>query len=397
MLVIDPMHNLFLGLAKHFFKRILIGEGILSGDKLSIVQKRIDAMRVPADIGRIPQKIESSFHGFTADQYKNWTVHYSIICLHGLISSDVLECWRHFVLVTRILCRTSLQLEDITVADALLLRYCLKTETLFGKETITPNMHMSCHLHECLLDYGPTNHFWLFAFERFNGILGQLPNNNRSIEVQMMKRFLSDTEIMRMSIPDQFRDDLQQLVSFQRHSVGTLGKDTAFQADCSKDSNDLLLPHNYSKCAFDSSEIRFLTEFFATIHSTNCTVNTTYTRYTVATIRGNIFGSYKSRSKNSSIVIAAYGGDFRPARINYFAKVSVSDNGVAHSHIVVSLSWFKQHIKKDICGKPVTVWEHDLFDFNGFSFVQSIKCKTVSLVDKLDDIYGNVLFVSPYE
>ena len=49
-------------------------------------------------------------------------------------------------------------------------------------------------------------------------------------------------------------------------------------------------------------------------------------------------------------IIAAYGGDFRPARINYFAKVSVSDNGVAHSHIVVSLSWFKQHIKKDICG-----------------------------------------------
>ena len=251
MLVIDPMHNLFLGLAKHFFKRILIGEGILSGDKLSIVQKRIDAMRVPADIGRIPQKIESSFHGFTADQYKNWTVHYSIFVYMVLYRQMYLNVGD-----------ISFWQPEFSVGQA----YNWKTSqwqmpSCFDIETITPNMHMSCHLRECLLDYGPTNHFWLFAFERFNGILGQLPNNNRSIEVQMMKRFLSDTEIMRMSIPDQFRDDLQQLVSFQRHSVGTLGKDTAFQADCLEDSNDLLLPHNYSKCAFDSSEIRYLMEF----------------------------------------------------------------------------------------------------------------------------------------
>jgi len=37
--------------------------------------------------------------------------------------------------------------------------------------------------------------FWLFSFERFNGVLGRLPNNNRSVEVQMMRRFLSDADI----------------------------------------------------------------------------------------------------------------------------------------------------------------------------------------------------------
>ena len=53
-------------------------------------------------------------------------------------------------------------------------------------------------------EYWPLNDFWVFAFECFNGILGQLLNNNKSIETQMMKRFLSDTEVLHMPIPNEF-------------------------------------------------------------------------------------------------------------------------------------------------------------------------------------------------
>ena len=83
------------------------------------------------------------------------------------------------------MCKPVLTRNDITIGDALLLKFCSRTEALFGKSVITPNMHMSCHLRECVEDYGPLNKFWLFAFERFNGILGKLPNNNRSIERQI--------------------------------------------------------------------------------------------------------------------------------------------------------------------------------------------------------------------
>ena len=31
--------------------------------------------------------------------------------------------------------------------------------------------------------------FWLFPFERYNGILEGQPTNNRSIELQLMRRF----------------------------------------------------------------------------------------------------------------------------------------------------------------------------------------------------------------
>ena len=158
MLVINPMHNLFLGVAKHFIKRILIGKEILREEDLNAIQQRIDAL-VPSDIGRIPNKIISSFYSLTADQYKNWVIHYSIICLHGMLPPDTLECWCHFVLACRILCQPELTQDDISIADALILKFCRRTERMFGKDIITPNMYMSCHLRDCILDYGPLNHF----------------------------------------------------------------------------------------------------------------------------------------------------------------------------------------------------------------------------------------------
>ena len=85
MLVIDPMHNLFFGLV---IKKLFRKNAILSENDLKVLQNRISKVMAPSDIGRIPYKIESSFKSFTADQYKNWVNHYSIMCLHGLLSTE---------------------------------------------------------------------------------------------------------------------------------------------------------------------------------------------------------------------------------------------------------------------------------------------------------------------
>ena len=57
-------------------------------------------------------------------------------------------------------------------ADALLVNFCTGIEKLYGKQFLTCNMHLHCHLHSVLLDYRPTFGFWLFSFERCNGQLG---------------------------------------------------------------------------------------------------------------------------------------------------------------------------------------------------------------------------------
>ena len=106
MLVVDPMHNLSSGIAKHFLGAIWLEKGILTADQFSIIQKRVERFKVPSDIGRIPYKIAS---GFTADQFKNWIVYFSLIAMRGILTDAHFECWRHFALRTMICFIPSLQ------------------------------------------------------------------------------------------------------------------------------------------------------------------------------------------------------------------------------------------------------------------------------------------------
>ena len=165
MVVIDPMHNLFLGSAKHVMKDLWLGNDILTKSNLLNMQRRVDEFHVPPDCGRIPRKLESNFSGFTANQYNNWVVLYSIPVMYGHVETIHLECWRHYVRACRILCKYDLSTHDIQLADTFLLRFCTKVEQLFGPSSITPNMHLHGHLKEDIYAFGPIHTFWLFALK----------------------------------------------------------------------------------------------------------------------------------------------------------------------------------------------------------------------------------------
>lgn len=53
MHTIDPMHNLYLGTAKHVFKT-WIEIGVLTSDKLECIDNKMKKVKVPTDVGRIP-------------------------------------------------------------------------------------------------------------------------------------------------------------------------------------------------------------------------------------------------------------------------------------------------------------------------------------------------------
>lgn len=91
--------------------------------KLSQSKAHMNNMHVPSDIGRIPREIETKFAGFTADQYKNWVILYSIPSMYSILEGEHLQCWRHFVLACRLLCKRILTESDIILADAFLIRF----------------------------------------------------------------------------------------------------------------------------------------------------------------------------------------------------------------------------------------------------------------------------------
>jgi hypothetical protein len=99
-----------------------------------------------------------------------------------LLPLEHLDCWRKFVLACRRLCSVFITVNNAKVADRLLIEFCKMFEQLYGQDFVMPNMHLHGHLYDCLLDFGPVYSFWLFSFERENGVTGLV-----SIENDMIK------------------------------------------------------------------------------------------------------------------------------------------------------------------------------------------------------------------
>lgn len=150
------MHNLFLGTSKHIMM-LWKDRSIITKDHFKIMQERIDQINVPLDIGRIPHKIESSMASLTADQWKNWTCIYSLYVLHDILPQEHLNCWWLFVQACILICHPILSNDIICKIDELLLSFCKAFESLYGDDSCTINIHLHCHVAECLQDYGPAH------------------------------------------------------------------------------------------------------------------------------------------------------------------------------------------------------------------------------------------------
>lgn len=138
MVIVDPMHNIFLGSAKYVMKRLWIEGEILTQAKLLQMQQFVNNIHVPPDVGRIPRKLETSFSGFTAAQFKNWLNLYSIPALFGQVDNVHYECWRHLVLASRLLCKPAITRSDMQRADLLLVQFCKKLNSCLDQKSLPP-------------------------------------------------------------------------------------------------------------------------------------------------------------------------------------------------------------------------------------------------------------------
>lgn len=266
---IDPMHNFFIGTAKHVFK-LWIKTNLMTKRNLNVLEERIHSMDVGTGIGRLPHRIASNYGGYTASQWKNWTLMYSMFWQEGLLLASHLRCWQTFVLACQYLSSPVISKIDIVKADMLFIKFGERFEHLYGKKAVTPNMHLHCHLKECIMDCGPVHAFWCFSFERFNGILGSMQVNGRSVEVQLMRKLLAGRFVWDATFPNKFQDTFLPFFSQERsNSVESLNVRNAialFNSACCLDVEDccwsdltlVSLPNSFKHFALDSDELRVL-------------------------------------------------------------------------------------------------------------------------------------------
>ncbi|KAL1931076.1 hypothetical protein VTP01DRAFT_10213 [Rhizomucor pusillus] len=141
--VIDPMHNLSLGTANRM-SELWMELGILTPQALTAMEKSTAGILIQPDMDSLSNgKIAIGFASMKAAEWKSW-------------SYDEVDDDHH-----------------------MLLEFCRNCESVYGEEIITSNMHLHCHLHQTLRDFGPTYAIWLFSYERYNGFLGNFNTNQQ--------------------------------------------------------------------------------------------------------------------------------------------------------------------------------------------------------------------------
>jgi hypothetical protein len=151
------MHCLFLGIAKWIVKRIWVDERVLTPDHLKNIQKKMNLIQVLADLGRIPRKIDcgEGFSNFTADQWRTFFTIYATTSLWEYLPVIDRTILTHFVRVCLILVGRILELDSIREANDRLIKIVNLIEEHYGRDKITPNLHLSLHLREYSYDFGP--------------------------------------------------------------------------------------------------------------------------------------------------------------------------------------------------------------------------------------------------
>ena len=274
---IDPMHNLFLGTAKHVFK-LWTKKNLLTKKDLKVLEEHIHSFDVGTGFGCLPHRMVSNYGGYTASQWKNWTLVYSMYCLQGLLPVSHLRCWQTFVLACQYLSSPVASKVDILKADMLFVKFGERFERLYGKKSVTPNMHLHCHLKECIADSGPVHAFWCFSFERFNGILGSMQVNGRSVEVQLMRKLLAGRFVWDAKFPTEFKDTFMpfftQESSDPAESLIVKNATALFNSACCLNLGDfqwsnlthVTLPRSFKHFALDPDELRLLLHCYKTLY-----------------------------------------------------------------------------------------------------------------------------------
>ena len=388
MLIIDPMHNLYMGTAKYIFNSVWVKRNIIDTNGIKKINYKITSWVISPEVrfARLPACMEHS-SSFTAEQWMIWVNYYSLNCLYGIIPSDHLEVWRHFVLASRLLCKRQLSKDEIKVADALLLRFCSRFQTLYGPQTVTPNIHFHSHLSACIEDFGPMSTFWLFSFERFNGILGDEPTNNRSIELQLLTRFVKDNAHLQLlsSIPSgsiEMSDILSRaVIGHAFNFTSTRHLDTTSSTAPSK--ADFLPATKYTISSFSSSDMDILSDAYRILYPAvlsqchSSSLPQSYRKMLTVTIKGQKIKSGQfvyarciapfpcASSSLVNIRTVFTDPDVRPAKVHYFFVHTTQVNSSEFvSHSFAYVSWPMRHPSQSSIGKPYEVWCSSLNEYD---------------------------------
>ncbi|KII86134.1 hypothetical protein PLICRDRAFT_115269 [Plicaturopsis crispa FD-325 SS-3] len=204
---LDFMHNIFLGLICHIFMEILFKAYMFSGaggahSEQQRFEKIVNAIKWPSHITRLPKNLGTNQSLKKADEWRRLLTVTPVILWftwsrgHGDAippgappipqgatrnpshSREYRKIYSAILLLcagVRILASRQISMAQARVGQDFLSQYCRSLKLLGISTTI--NHHLAMHYLKFIKLFGPIYAWWLFAFERFNGMLEKVKHN----------------------------------------------------------------------------------------------------------------------------------------------------------------------------------------------------------------------------
>ncbi len=369
MNVIDPMHCLFLGLAKTFFKK-LVEKNILTDQKLADLDRNVKAIFNPFSTTWLPKHIHSNWKNFNAHEWMQWTLIYSIPAFTGVLPPEYLELWQKFVKACHLICRPVVHKNDAKQAEDLLIQYCKKYESIFGRNAVPPNMHFTTHIVECMEEFGSMYTFWCFGMERLNGFLGDYTTNNQCIEVTITRKFLGDCYLASRSheipqfLKQNFPSFFSKAVSMQVSRPANVPKEVELLgslpiSECSslwKLIDHISIKGKQTRYLLDLDDrVLLMNSYKAMYPNSHISIDNVYEMcFKVDTLRlGSQRLSCSSTHESKRCIVMANWcnldgtittdlENYKVGQIRYFLKHNLNLNGQIITHIMCAVNWYAE-------------------------------------------------------
>ena len=190
---VDYMHCVLLGVTRQFHS--LWFDSTSSHEVFSIrkcqqeVDSELEKIRPPSDLSRLPRASRATASRWTATEWRNWLLYYSLPLLSGRLPSRLLKHWSLLVAAVFALLSNRVSEASVCLAEKQLEEFVSRVGQLYGREHMTYNVHTLLHLGDTVRNCGPLWACSMFPFEGFNRTLVKFCTGSTYIAEQILDKF----------------------------------------------------------------------------------------------------------------------------------------------------------------------------------------------------------------
>ena len=190
---VDYMHAVLLGVVRMFLELWFGAKWNSASFSIRGSQARVDerlsSIRPPQDISRTPRSL-SDAKQWKASECRNWLLFYSVPLLFGTMRTKFWEHWCLLVGAIFTLLQDRIPVSSISAAENSLRSFVQATQTLYGEEHMSSNVHALLHLGDCVRDFGPLWACSAFPYEGFMMKIKRMFSGTTHLSQQLANNFL---------------------------------------------------------------------------------------------------------------------------------------------------------------------------------------------------------------